>query len=1112
MSELRSYSTLRARIDAYRFRRRNRHIARSLFVASGALAAAVPLLLVYDRLMGVSIWHLYVLIGAAAAACVAGAVYCIHGFRKQVLSFTAAVTALDAEQDFGFLLQTYFEFVSLPERSETQTYFLENADRRLADMTLKTPSGSSAVYRFAAIAGGAALVSVLVFIPWNMHSIMRYARALPWYAAPALAVSVEHPRAVQRYSAATISVHAADAERVEISHNKKTYALPAAGNVWGYSASNIEADYKFRVVAYNGKNVVRLPERVIAVTDPSFFRAIHVTVKPPSHTRSPALTYNNGNAEVLSGSGVIISGEANNRITEALVSVYRGSTTNNIQAQVRGSSVNAFFTVTNDMEYRFTLVDEYGFTNEATPVYRISVLRDERPSVEVISPRGDITMERPRPLRISYRADDDYGIRRLMLTAKVFDANKSAVHRTNEFLIAEGNDKTLAGVYEFDCRLLNPHPGYRIIWRLEAMDGASQTGVTEEYTISIPSMAEMFLAMNKKQEQTAAALSDMSEQGKSLTEGTKALARDAQRKEALGDKVKQESRERAVESMKHETEMMQKKLSSLTEEMSRTIREAEVNKLMSTEVIEKLKEVREALKGLQKETLAALQKNFESMMREVPGNEKSKNAQAAAMNAETFAKKIDNLLAMLKSLKDLERVSFLAKEMRDIAVREQALAASMREAPPTASQMQEQAVLEQRLKDVVNGVLENTFGLSPEKKDAVADILKKEAVASLANRMSQTMKENRKSAMNDMARSLDRAATELESMLASMSMERPQAAVAVIDETLFNLHVMAIRYAALLERLSAETAQFRFGKGTKDAVAVAKELAHFQTVVRALRDKMRETLSGQVIGIDALIARFDAVVNAIDTFSSSVDNRFAPMVLPQTAGTIMNENNRLIYTLLKLKNDFNNEGQQSSGQGMSSMSERQKSINSRTQSMFGSSGKERSMEGLGDYLSELAAEQEMIQQAMQKLADGAKEQKRGGGSGGEGDGTRKAGKDGLGDLDAMADQMAKIKEELKALAENYNEKKHEALIQRQQKLLDRMLTYEKGLKKSNEESREREAQQATNDLRAGAGDDISELERIRRVKMIEEALLSKKYPAEYRKEIEAYLEYLKRTR
>lgn len=247
------------------------------------------------------------------------------------------------------------------------------------------------------------------------------------------------------------------------------------------------------------------------------------------------------------------------------------------------------------------------------------------------------------------------------------------------------------------------------------------------------------------------------------------------------------------------------------------------------------------------------------------------------------------------------------------------------------------------------------------------------------------------------------------------------------------------------------------------------------------------------------------------------------------------------------------------GQGMGNLANRQSALNNKTRSLYGQSAKDRSMsDEMKEYLKQLSMEQEMIRQSLSKLEssaggkdirEGGEEageesmkdgsQKSSGESGGnsvgtfgegqksegeksggegekladEGEANRKAEfgekEGGLGDITGIKQEMAKIEEELSSIT-GYNSEAFQKVLERQNKVLKRLLTYEKGLKKSGEKDDEREALRYEEEDFAEETIDITPLLKTEEKQIIEEAMKNKNIPKEYESEVRQYLRYLER--
>lgn len=160
--------------------------------------------------------------------------------------------------------------------------------------------------------------------------------------------------------------------------------------------------------------------------------------------------------------------------------------------------------------------------------------------------------------------------------------------------------------------------------------------------------------------------------------------------------------------------------------------------------------------------------------------------------------------------------------------------------------------------------------------------------------------------------------------------------------------------------------------------------------------------------------------------------------------------------------------------------------------------------------------------------EGSKGEGEKGGAEGEGaprpgEGTREAAakfgeksKKGLGDVKAIEEEMRRIEEELARLAEDgFDERAYEALLERQRNVLKQLLSHDLGIKEEKTRKKDDERKAKAYDgpiLKEQEGVDTTGLDDVEETRVIDDVLLDKECPPEYRKEAEEYLDYLRKTR
>jgi len=135
--------------------------------------------------------------------------------------------------------------------------------------------------------------------------------------------------------------------------------------------------------------------------------------------------------------------------------------------------------------FSIRLVDEHGIASHETAVYRIDIIPDRAPTIKISHPGQDEVATAKATEVITFQAEDDFGVARVLLHYMVNDAAEKVI----EFDLAGEAPRQLSRSFEWNLPSLKLEPGSVIDYWMEAVDGNNVTGpgkgVTEKAHIKI---------------------------------------------------------------------------------------------------------------------------------------------------------------------------------------------------------------------------------------------------------------------------------------------------------------------------------------------------------------------------------------------------------------------------------------------------------------------------------------------------------------------------------------------------------------------------------------------------------------------------------------------------
>ncbi len=139
--------------------------------------------------------------------------------------------------------------------------------------------------------------------------------------------------------------------------------------------------------------------------------------------------------------------------------------------------LEASWRVDGDQAFEIKLIDDYGFENRGSFVYRISGVPDQPPTVAVVDPRATVEATPGHKFPLRAIARDDYGIKRLsLLIREARGSVREPVALTIEFPQSDASDQVIAeSTYELDLSGMDVEPGDLLVYQVEAEDNLTST-------------------------------------------------------------------------------------------------------------------------------------------------------------------------------------------------------------------------------------------------------------------------------------------------------------------------------------------------------------------------------------------------------------------------------------------------------------------------------------------------------------------------------------------------------------------------------------------------------------------------------------------------------------
>ncbi|MBO8129982.1 MAG: hypothetical protein H0Z29_00525 [Candidatus Marinimicrobia bacterium] len=815
------------------------------------------------------------------------------------------------------------------------------------------------------------------------------------------------------------------------------------------------------------------------------------TIEPPDYTRLGDLTVEPSIPEIKAypGSRIRLHIVTNKDISNGFIIFESGI---NRKLNVNGREGNGTFHVYKPDNFIVRVFDNQGNPNISPIKYRLVVLNDEYPMVSIVSPTEEFELGENLIVPIIMRISDDFGFSKLNLVYHFLNKLEQFDTFRVEYPIADKNLTLQQITYRWDVSELNIVPGQELELWAEVFDNDIISGpkksVSGKIKIRYPTIVELFSQVSETEDeiisQTDEVLRQLRESKKVLDEISLKLIKE--------DEVKWE-RKSQIEREIERTKELAEKVKKVSEKIDEIIKKGEDNLLFSEEVISKLVELQRTFSEIMtpelREAIEKLQKSIENLNKD----EIMKALDNFKINQEQFERELDRMLNIMKRVKIEQAVDEMVKRINELIER--------------------QSKVNEELKNVDSLDLSDIKRLFNEEEKINYDMenlhdLMRETIEDMSNFPMMPSKEL--SNILDEFEKMD-ISSDLKSAIDKLKLLKPDSAMGntqAAQEKMKRLSEMLSGFNELFKKRNLEEVMSDFQKILANVLQISKfqesinreingSLNSNETLNRLMIEQnwnlesLSRTaselvkLSNKTFAVSPKIGRYLGMsYNKMNDVLQNLEERNTRFA-ERDAKEVFRSLNNLILELFSSMEYLSRSGQASGFEEylrrLKELAQQQQTLNQQTMNL--------GLDPQGNQLTlrQIAARQAQIKKSLEKL----QQQMRGN-------------PNQVGDLSGIAKDMEEVIKELE------QDERLKKIIQRQQKILTRMLDAQKSLRTQGYK-KERKSRTGRDIVRESPSELPQNLgERDNFLKRNLEEALSRGYNIEYEKIVQRYFDFLLR--
>ena len=824
---------------------------------------------------------------------------------------------------------------------------------------------------------------------------------------------------------------------------------------------------------YISVNEVTSEQYQITISNEPIVAQFQYRLNYPSYTQlqSQTLPANIGDIQVLFGTEVVFTGESNKPLQKAHIAFEAsdnvpleiaerqlpvgGNSDSRQKAPFMSEIIQGSFIARQSENYRIRITDVDGFTNR-NPVNRtITVFEDAVPDVNIVAPARDTVLDDAMLVELKVEATDDYGIQELQLVYRVESEGVEAV--TVPLKRWEGADapshRSVFVAYTWDVDRIGMFPGETLAYYVQALDiddvSGPNIGKSHTYTLRFPSLSELYDAVAAEQETEQRGLEELVDEQADAT----GLV------DTLLDKIRKSHEltlndENLMQQVLENQKEIEEAAKQLIENMKETGEEMEQNQLFDAETIEKYQELQDLMeKALSEEHKELLRKLSEALAKQQMDEQESSMAEAN-LSQEQFLQQLERAKSLYEQILLEQELEAAAKQAKALAERQKQLMDTL-EALDQSAPTTDIAEKEDRVTDEFNQLSEKLEELgtkmgelarnqenAPPQIERLADEIirlnqfaHEHNLSEMLKATSENLRGGQKTEALESGRGAEQTLVELaqglDNALAFMEGANANETLTALQEAVES----GLYLSHLHEEVLAQTNDILVAGQSEAYISseivrlqrlAADELSTAESITQ-LSSKLWELGNRQIQVPPEAIFHLNASNDALSRAARALEDRQPSLAVPIQKAALA-DLNQAVFELLEAMGQMNQQmgssGFENMMEQLQQLAESQEQLNQMAQNLNQQMREQGRTPGLEQMMQQLAAQQQLIREATERIAERAEQMAQM-----------------LGSLEDVAEEMTEVEKALRQGELN------EDVLDRQAQILTRMLDSLKSLQK-----------------------------------------------------------------
>ena len=301
--------------------------------------------------------------------------------------------------------------------------------------------------------------------------------------------------------------------------------------------------------------------------------------------------------------------------------------------------------------------------------YSITVLKDNFPLIEILSPDKDVKMTDNDLVPLNLKISDDFGFSNLILNYKLSASRYDEPQKEFTKISLPFNKNSFEDIvyYNWDLSGLRLVPDDIISYYLEVFDNDYISGPKSTksslFSVRVPTLDELFADADKTHNKAESELTKTLNDAKELNEEFKKLAAELKRNEKEISWEEKDKIENALEKYSDLT----KKVKDIQQQLAEMQKEMQEQNLLSEETLRKYMELQNLFDELNNEDLKKAFEKMQQMLENLRRDQVQQSFEDMKLNEEAFQKSIERTINLLKRIQIEQKVDELLKRTEEMS-------------------------------------------------------------------------------------------------------------------------------------------------------------------------------------------------------------------------------------------------------------------------------------------------------------------------------------------------------------------------------------------------------------------------------------------------------------